>query len=148
MIIFDLKCNPQSHVFEAWFGSSEDFDDQLNRGLLSCPVCGSQAIVKAPMAPRVGSKANRSETGPADVAESEMLKAALAAIALAQREQLRHSDYVGDRFSDEARAIHLGEAETRAIHGQASRSEVQDLANEGIPVVPLLIPAVEPELEN
>ena len=148
MIIFDLKCKPQAHVFEAWFGSSEDYEEQQGRGLVSCPICGSAAVGKAPMAPRVGAKGNRTgiPVGPSE--EFAAMKVALAALATAQREQLRNSDFVGDRFPDEARAIHLGEISARAIHGRASRSEAESLIEEGIPIAPLVIPFVEPGLEN
>ena len=76
------------------------------------------------------------------------MKTVLAALAHAQRELLSHSDFVGDRFSDEARAIHLGEAEARAIHGRASRSQAESLIDDGIPVAPLLFPVAEPGVEN
>ena len=59
MIIFDLKCAPQGHVFEAWFGSTDDYEAQRARGLVSCPLCGSAEVDKAPMAPRVGAKGNQ-----------------------------------------------------------------------------------------
>jgi len=143
MIIFDLKCTPHGHVFEAWFGSSEDFEDQRARGLVSCPVCGSGDIAKAPMAPAVGAKGNRAEGPPPG-----QVKAMLGAMADAQRKMLESSEHVGPRFADEARAIHLGEAEARAIHGQATPGQADELRDEGIPVAPLPFPVVPPEDEN
>ena len=137
MIIFDLKCSPQGHVFEAWFGSSDDYGSQQARGLVTCPMCNSAEVEKAPMAPRVGAKGNQIAT-----------ESMLAALASAQRELLRKSDFVGDSFPDEARAIHLGEAEARAIHGRASRTEAEKLAEEGIEVAPLPFPVIEPGAEN
>ncbi len=149
MIIFDLKCAPQAHVFEAWFGSSTDFEAQHERKLVSCPICGSADVEKAPMAPRVGAKGNQG-TGQAVPASepSEEVKTMLSALARVQRELLRKSDFVGNRFPDEARAIHLGEAEARAIHGMASPKEAEELAAEGIGVAPLLFPILEPGAEN
>ena len=47
MIVFDLKCAPQGHVFEGWFGSGADYDSQQARGLVSCPICGSLEVAKA-----------------------------------------------------------------------------------------------------
>lgn len=142
MIIFDLRCAPQGHVFEAWFGSSEDYEAQRARGLVACPICGAAAVDKAPMAPRVGAKGGQDQA-PAP----ETVKAALADMAAAQKKMLAGSDFVGDKFADEARAIHLGEAEARAIHGQATPQEAEDLRDEGIPVAPLPFP-VPPETEN
>lgn len=143
MIIFDLRCTPQGHVFEAWFGSNDDYEGQRARGLVLCPICGAADIDKAPMAPRVGAKGNRGgEPAP------EAVKAALAGMAEAQKKLLEQSEHVGDRFPDEARAIHLGEAEGRAIHGSATPQQAEDLRDEGIPVAPLPFPVVPPESEN
>lgn len=143
MIIFDLKCAPQGHVFEAWFGSSEDYEAQQARGLVSCPLCGSAEIGKAPMAPAVGAKGNRAQGLP-----PEQVKAVLGAMAEAQKKMLESSEHVGPRFADEARAIHIGEAEARAIHGQATPEQAGELRDEGIPVAPLPFPFVPPETEN
>ncbi|MGZ8346942.1 MAG: DUF1178 family protein [Allosphingosinicella sp.] len=143
MIIFDLRCAPQGHVFEAWFGSSEEYDAQAARGLVSCPICGAAEIEKAPMAPAVARKGNR-----ADTPSPEVMKARLGEMAKLQRKLLEQSDFVGDRFPDEARAIHLGEAEARAIHGRASRDDAESLIEEGIPVSPLPFPVPEPGEEN
>ena len=143
MIVFDLRCAPQAHVFEAWFGSTSDYEAQKARGLIACPICGSPDIAKAPMAPRVGAKGNRSEdAGPA------AMKKMLAEMATLQKKLLDKSEHVGDRFPDEARAIHLGEAEARAIHGRATREDAESLAEDGIPVSPLLFPVAEPGQEN
>ena len=78
MIVFDLKC-AAAHVFEAWFGSSADYDDQRARGLVQCPICGDGAVEKAVMAPNVAAKRNQqAEVTPAAV------KTALATLAKAQ----------------------------------------------------------------
>ena len=143
MIIFDLKCAPQGHVFEAWFGSSEEYEAQLARGLVACPLCGSAAIDKAPMAPSVGAKGNQ-----ADGLPPAQMKALLGAMADAQKQMLETSEHVGPRFADEARAIHLGEAEARAIHGQATPQQADELREEGVPVAPLPFAVVPPEESN
>ncbi|WP_129792538.1 DUF1178 family protein [Sphingosinicella sp. CPCC 101087] len=144
MIVFDLRCASQGHVFEGWFGSSEDYASQAERGLVSCPICGAPEVEKAPMAPRVGKKGNQ-QSSPDERAAA---KAMLAQLAKAQRKLLEKSDFVGDRFPDEARAIHLGESEARAIHGRATRADAESLIEDGIPVSPLLFPVPEPGEEN
>jgi hypothetical protein len=164
MIIFDLKCAPSGHVFEAWFGSTGDYDDQQSRGLVSCPICGADEVAKAVMAPAVGMKGNRrsgsaslpapgggGETPPAPgllSGDPEAVKRMLAAVAAVQKTMLEGSESVGDRFADEARAIHLGESEKRSIHGRATRAEAEGLIEDGIPVAPLPFPVVEPGEEN
>jgi hypothetical protein len=143
VIIFDLKCGAQGHVFEAWFGSNEDYEAQAARGLVCCPICGAGEVGKAPMAPRVGAKTNQgTEIAP------EAVKAALAGMAEAQKKMLAASEHVGDRFPDEARAIHLGESEARAIHGRASPADAASLRDEGIPIAPLPFPVPDPGTEN
>lgn len=142
MIVFDLQCT-RGHVFESWFGSSEDYEDQRARGLVACPLCGDPAVEKAVMAPRVAAKSNQRPAPPAasggDAAPARM-KALLAAVAAAQREMLAGSEDVGRRFAEEARAIHAGESDARAIHGRASIDEARALLDEGVTVMPLLVP--------
>lgn len=140
MIVFDLVCEGQGHVFEAWFGSSADYEAQKARGLVACPLCDTPAG-KAPMAPRVGQKGNAAPS-------SAEIKAVMARLAEMQKQVLANSEHVGDRFPAEARAMHLGEAEARAIHGRATPDEAQSLAEDGIPVAPLPFPVPEPGSEN
>jgi hypothetical protein len=138
VITFDLRCSG-GHIFEAWFGSGEDYEAQRARGLVVCPICDTREIDKAPMAPRLGAKTN---------AEPAAMKAMLAEMASAQKRLLAGSEHVGDRFPDEARAIHLGETEARAIHGRASPDDAASLREEGIAVAPLPFPVPEPGSEN
>ncbi|HEU5481595.1 MAG TPA: DUF1178 family protein, partial [Sphingomicrobium sp.] len=95
MIVYDLHCEDSGDLFEAWFRSGADFDDQSARGLVQCPVCQSTRVSKAPMAPRVPSKS--SDRG-SPVAQLAALQAAI----------LKDSEWVGDRFAEEARSMHLG----------------------------------------
>ena len=148
MIIFDLKCAPQDHVFEAWFGSSADYDDQQARGLVACPLCGSADIAKAPMAPAVPAKGSAGNASDVFAGAPAEIKAMLAAAAAMQKSLIEKSEAVGDRFADEARAIHLGEADARAIHGRATPAEAASLVEEGIPVAPLPFPIADPGTEN
>lgn len=105
------------------------------------------------MAPAVSAKGNsRPSTGAADPelfsAPPEQVKAMLAAAAAVQRALLEGSEAVGDRFPDEARAIHLGEKEARPIHGQATREQAESLVEEGVPIAPLPFPVAAPGEEN
>ena len=143
MIVFDLKCLAKEHVFEAWFGSSGDFEDQRQRGLVQCPLCGSLEIGKAAMAPRLG----RGEQS-ADSSHAVEAKQMLAAMAAVQKKLLESSHYVGERFAAEARAIHLGEADARSIHGKATPGQTENLLAEGIKVAALPFPVIEPDQEN
>lgn len=149
MIIFDLKCGARGHVFEGWFGSTADYEDQQARALVSCPVCGSGEVGKAVMAPAVSAKGNRTAAARDMFAgDAGKVKRMLAALAAEQKKILATSEHVGDRFPDEARAIHLGEADARAIHGRATPEQAESLVEEGIAVAPLPFPVLEPGEEN
>lgn len=156
MIVFDLACG-QSHIFEAWFGSSEDYEQQRARGLVSCPICGTSDVAKAVMAPRLSRKGNQqavpdaptTATPAQDVAlPPDTARQVMAQLAQAQREMLKNSEWVGTRFADEARAIHLGEREGASIHGQATPEQARALIEEGVPVAPLPFPVRPPNSDN
>ena len=129
MIVFDLRCGAR-HVFEAWFGSTADFDAQGARGLISCPICGDATVTKAAMAPAVPAKGNQRRSPAED-------KAILGALAAMQAEVEASSDYVGPRFAVEARAIHDGDSLPRAIFGEATLHDAAQLVADGIAVAPL-----------
>jgi hypothetical protein len=142
MIRYDLRCG-NGDEFEAWFGSIADYDKQAAAGLVECPFCGSKHVEKAPMAPAV-------VTGRAKAARAE--RAVAMAMAAKVREHIKDNfDYVGPKFADEARKMHAGEAEERAIWGEATPEEARELAEEGIPAAPLppaLAPQVAPKKVN
>lgn len=129
MIQFSLKCD-QDHRFDSWFQSAAAFDTLKASGHVSCAVCGSTAVDKAVMAPRVTTGRNKASL-------SEPASPAEQALAELRRKIESESDYVGDRFVEEARRIHEGEADARSIHGQARLDEARQLIEDGIPVTPL-----------
>ena len=154
MIVFDLECRTGDHRFEGWFGSSEDFADQQDRGLLSCPECGSFDIAKAVMAPAVGKKGNQGGALPntsrpmSNAAIPPEVVKAMTKLAEMQNEALKSSRWVGDKFAEDARAMHYGEREVEVIHGQATLEEAKSLVEEGIGVAPLPFPIVPPDKAN
>ena len=145
MKVLNLQC-AHAHAFEGWFGSEDDFQGQLARGLVECPLCGDSAITKLPSAPRL----NLGATEPAPAAatatqpKQEVMSAPNAQLQAAWmqlvKQVMANTEDVGERFADEARKIHYGETEERGIRGQASREETQALLEEGIGVLPLPIP--------
>lgn len=125
MISFDLRCN-DGHVFEGWFGSSQDFEDQKARGLLSCPMCGDEHVEKALMAPNVASKKE-------SASESEITPQKMMVMLWNMRKQVeQNAEHVGPQFAEEARKIHYGDAEMRDIYGESTPEESQELEDEGI----------------
>lgn len=159
MIVFDLEC-AAAHKFEGWFGSSDDFARQQERGLLTCPQCGSDRVGKALMAPHVARKGNqlpapvRAENPAptsAPVASKAMPAEAVALmhkLANMQAEALKSSRFVGQTFAEDARAMHYGEREAETIHGQTTLAEAKELLEEGIAVAPLPFPVLPPDQAN
>ena len=128
MIKYQLLC-AREHEFEGWFRDSADFDDQVDRGLLECPSCGSDEVRKAVMAPAIA----RRKRGSSDAIKRDIMQAMNRARDYVEK----NFDYVGEKFPEEARKIHYGETEERGIYGEATRKDVKELVEEGVKVAPL-----------
>ncbi|WCM89659.1 DUF1178 family protein [Acidovorax sp. NCPPB 3576] len=154
MKVLDLHC-AQGHAFEGWFGSEADFQSQLARDLVQCPLCGSSEIRKGLSAPRLNlgaspspaaaaARASEADAAGTAVAAPPSMPMGDAALHAAWLRMARHivanTEDVGPRFAQEARRMHHGEAEERGIRGQASAQEAAQLLEEGIAVLPLALP--------
>ena len=148
MKVLDLKCT-QQHVFEGWFASEDDFQSQLGRGLVSCPICGDASVQKQLSAPRLNLGAlpqPQPPQLPAKAALPQEMTAAMADPKLqalwlkAMREVVARTEDVGDQFADVARQMHHGERPERGIRGRTTADEAAALLDEGIAVMPLLLP--------
>ena len=157
MIVYNLACDHQ-HPFEGWFGSPADFENQRDRGLVECPVCGSNTVERKLHAPRINMGAQQSAasvakeakeaseakertavTAPAETSSATTdsgpeidlgkLREAMASFADNVRE---NTEYVGEKFAEEARAMHYGEKPHKGIRGRADRETAQELREEGI----------------
>lgn len=159
MIRYSLVCEAE-HGFESWFRDSEAFSDQSETGLITCPQCGSANVRKSMMAPALARKGDRGAVPPEPSAPSQETAARestasepTAPVALVSEKEREihalmravkqyveaHSDDVGRQFPDEARRMHAGEIEKRAIRGEARPGEVAALIEEGIQVLPIPI---------
>lgn len=144
MKVLNLCCT-QGHGFEGWFASEDDFLAQNNRGAVECPLCADTAVTRLPSAPRLNLSrarepertASATQTAAAPPAGVDLQARWLQAVQHA----LRHTEDVGDRFPEEARRIHYGETAQRGIRGQASDEDRAALADEGIEVMTLPLPA-------
>ena len=132
MIVLDLCCD-REHRFEAWFASSEAFETQRAAGLVGCPHCGNSDVRRLPSAPYVQTSSHSAPAAPA----SPDPQAIAARLIEALRSAAARSEDVGERFAEEARRIHYGDSEERAIRGKADREEMIDLIEEGIPILPV-----------
>jgi hypothetical protein len=151
MIRYSLRCE-RDHTFESWFQDSSAYESQVKRKLVSCPVCDSVKIEKAIMAPRIVGKKGRERAepvAPPAPAPAEAPATGSTPLVMAQERELRaklkelrdhivkNADNVGERFPNEARAMHYGDKEHRPIYGEASPDEAKALVDEGIEVSPL-----------
>lgn len=134
MKVLNLRC-AHDHRFEGWFDSDEDFESQSARGLVGCPACGDASISKLPSAPRLNVSGLK-EDAPAVDRVATLQAAAMQAV----QQLVARTEDVGERFPEEARRIHYGEAEARGIRGRASAEDAQALRDEGIEVVSLPVP--------
>ena len=164
MKVFNLRC-PLGHIFEGWFASDAAFEQQQSQGWLSCPMCNSHEIVKGLSAPHLARKSNSlapaAPAAPASAAaaparpgsapaSSSPSRASPTPLSDAQRLQqawlelsrqiVANTDDVGSGFADLARQMHEGEVDARPIRGTATPEEQRALVDEGIDVLPLLLP--------
>lgn len=156
MKVLNLQCAHQ-HGFEGWFGSEDDFASQLARGLVSCPLCGDAQIQKMLSAPRLNLRAGREDKAAAVSVEGDSsVELGLPApgsqlqaqLLKAMRQVLAHTEDVGERFADQARAMHHGEIDQRNIRGRTSPEVAMELIEEGIDVMPLpSLPALKETLQ-
>ena len=163
MKVLNLQC-AQRHSFEGWFGSEDDFQSQLARGLVECPLCADKAVFKMPSAPRLNFGGHREPTEKAQQASDPVLSESAvaepvtglatvagapevpsperqAAFLHAVRHVLANTEDVGDKFAHQARAMHYGEVEARSIRGRTTQREAVELIEEGIDVMSLPLPA-------
>lgn len=133
MIRFSLTCEHE-HDFEGWFRSNDDFETQKKRGFVECPACGSRRVEKALMAPSVSTGRKQEKIA---LAMGEAQKQAMAQLKALSQKMRENADYVGDKFADEARKIHFGEADARGIYGEATPDEAKGLAEDGVEFMPI-----------
>ncbi len=154
MKVLDLKCS-HDHRFEGWFASTDEFESQLSRKLVACPVCSTTEVSRMPSAPRLNLLAGRSSSSSDQVEKEAASSGAAQAVRPTQdadqalqaralqfmREILAKTENVGDRFAEEARRMHYDEAPARNIRGVATPEDAHALMEEGIDVMPLPVPA-------
>ena len=143
MIVFELGCE-NSHRFEGWFASSDEFERQVGGRQVTCPLCGNANIVRLPNASHIKPAAR--ERGPREAEtlagrENHYANVGSEMLARLVEQVIERTEDVGKAFPEEARKIHYREAPERTIRGTATQDEVESLKDEGIEVVALPIPA-------
>ena len=131
MIRYTLNCK-NGHQFDSWFSNSDSFEKLRKKGLLECAICSSKEVEKSLMAPKITSSSDK-KTETLISAQSDLEKE----IKALKHKIKRTATDVGENFSSEARAMHYGEKEEKPIIGKATMDEAKDLAEEGVPFIPL-----------
>jgi hypothetical protein len=147
MIHYQLQCG-QDHRFDGWFKDSGTFEKQAKLGLVECPSCGGTDVERALMAPAVSTSKAQPPKQPkarepatealpperAMVAAGRVPAQVLSALQRMRAEVEKHCDYVGTEFADEARRMHRGDSEHRAIYGETTPEQAESLMEEGIEI--------------
>ncbi len=148
MIVYNLACE-HGHPFEGWFGSPADFENQRDRGLVECPFCGSRQVERRLHAPRINTGAEPPPAHPAppsSPAPDTPPPMGIGQLARIAAEIRANTENVGERFAEEARAMHYGEKPKRGIRGKADPETANELREEGIDIQRLPFPVDWPGL--
>ena len=130
MIVFNLNCELCAYTFEGWFENSKEFNKQKKQNLISCPSCNSTKISKGLMAPNLSRKTNSKKS-------NKINKTVATNISKLKKIVEKNFDYVGDKFTEEAKKIKYGESEDRSIYGEATLDQTKELIDEEIDIIPL-----------
>ncbi len=129
MIAYDLRCT-NGHTFEGWFDCGQAFEDQQEKGLVTCPVCNDASVSKIPSTFAIkGTSPQKEPPNPEIIAKkvAEFVD--------------KNFDNVGCDFAKEALKIHYGSAEPRNIRGVSSEEEEKTLKKEGIDFFKIPLPS-------
>ncbi|WP_022666343.1 DUF1178 family protein [Desulfospira joergensenii] len=150
MIVFDLECL-NGHTFEGWFEDKKDLENQMEQGILQCPVCETCSVVQK-LHP-IAIKKSSSSCSPAHVPSPQARQALRASQEAMAELTEKVADYVeknfedvGSSFTKEALKMHYGAAEHKNIRGTTTQEEEKVLSKEGVPV--FKVPVIKKENED
>ena len=134
MIVYDLQC-AAGHRFEGWFDGGDAYEDQIKKGLVTCPVCNDANVSKIPSTFAIKGASSPKRQGQY-AADMEMIGRSVNAYLE------NNFDDVGCDFAKEALKIHYGVSDRKNIRGTSTREEEKLLEKEGVPFfkVPLSMP--------
>lgn len=137
MIKYRLICDSE-HEFDGWFPSSDDFDAQKKNGYLTCPICDSDEVDKALMAPGIQTSKQKKQQKKLEsyrktAISDEMMMASQAKNVMRRIKKHIEKEFenVGDKFYDEAVKASEGNRDDK-FYGTPSQQEVNDLLDDGI----------------
>tara|TARA_S200000501_G_scaffold322594_1_gene318678 strand:+ start:157 stop:591 length:435 start_codon:yes stop_codon:yes gene_type:complete len=131
MIKYKLTCKECKKSFDSWFSSSKEFERLKKMKLLNCNFCDSFKVEKSLMAPNVIN--NIKENSKSKNYEREKLRKLKKEIRKYQNYIKNNLEYVGEKFTFEARSIHYNsKKKTKGIYGKATMEQLKELQEEGI----------------
>ena len=144
MIKYKLKCKSpycsEQSDFDGWFQNIEAFEKQMNLGLINCPICGSENILKSLTAPSLKKIQNSNKRISIEEIEKntfgyEKFKNITTILRSITKEIKENSTFVGDDFVNQARSMNKGTIEEKSIYGHGTKQEIEELKDEGIDVI-------------
>lgn len=134
VIIYDLRCR-ENHIFEGWFKDISAFEEQLEKKLVTCPVCGDSQVELIPT-----SFIKRGKDIQDKAFEKPQEISPMKALQLFHDYLGKNFEDVGDRFAEVALKIHEGEEDQRNIKGTTTPQEEDILQEKGIQFIKIPIP--------
>tara|TARA_Y100001970_G_scaffold222384_1_gene273499 strand:- start:7030 stop:7458 length:429 start_codon:yes stop_codon:yes gene_type:complete len=138
MIKYKLICKNCELSFDSWFSSSKEYEKLKKKNFLNCLNCNSKKVEKTLMAPQLMNKTIEEKS------QNKKLKFKYINKKIKEYQNFikNNFEYVGENFAYEARSIHYeNKKNKKGIYGTASKSEVEQLKEEGIETE--IIPWVE-----
>ena len=150
MIKYKLKCKSSyclnKKEFDGWFQNIEAFEKQKNQGLINCPICGSDKVLKSLATPNVKTskikntedirdKINTTSATVDNLLINKNSKNISTILRTIKKEIEKNSTFVGDKFVSQVKSMRDGKLKEKPIHGHGTNKEIQELRNEGIDVV-------------
>ena len=149
MIKYKLRCESEfcssENHFDGWFKSIETYENQKQQGLINCPICGSDKVVKSLTTPslkinknqtsKYQSKTLKNYSSTRNFTASEDSDNITTLLRTLKKEVQKNSSFVGDEFVSQVRSMKEGKIKEKPIHGHGTNREIQELRDEGIDVL-------------
>ena len=149
MIKYKLNCNSKfcsgENEFDGWFKNIEAYENQKQQGLINCPICGSDKVVKSLTTPNIKSDkiqtsedqniTDKTSANSKKFLASENLDNISTLLRTLKKEVQKNSSFVGNKFVSQVRSMKEGKIKEKPIHGHGTNKEIQELRDEGIDVL-------------
>ena len=126
MIKYCLICKNCQNSFDSWFSSSIEYEKLKKSNHINCYVCNSLEVEKNLMSPSIIRSKIKDSKDKKYIKIKDKIKEY-------QKFIKDNFNYVGDRFTYEARSIHYSKKKNeKGIYGSASDRDIKELEEEGI----------------